>query len=157
MPSGTPRPASAAEIARNGHVAAMIRKYLQDNNLKIVQFAELIGFKDMEHKAQLYKWTGAKAVPGHMYRNKIAKLLGVRPEALLPHDGSEPLAIPPIDTLARSITLVPKKSGDVISFSADAEGMARLRLDATMPVVYAMQLLRTIMDAGIFKHAPSGE
>jgi hypothetical protein len=40
-------------------------------------------------------------------------------------------------------------AGDVLGFSVGTDGMARLRLDVTLPLDQAAPLLRVLLDAGV--------
>lgn len=136
MPSGTPRPATPDEVAKFGHIAALMRKYMTDHSLKGPQFAEAMGIKDMKNLAQLYKWLGSKAAPGHMYRKRVAKVLGVEPDFLRPRKPGEVTHLP---------ALTPVKAGDVLQFNINSEGMVRLKFDATLPASKGIPLLKIVL------------
>jgi hypothetical protein len=45
--------------------------------------------------------------------------------------------------------LAPARVGDVLSFVVSGDGMARIKLDATLPLATATPLFRMLLDAGI--------
>lgn len=148
MPSGKPVPATPEEMAKFGHIATLIRSYMEKHAMKAPAFAQLMGFKDIKHLSQIYKWGNAKAGPGPMYRGKLAKVLGCEPDYLKPHDAEYYRNNHPVTTMPSHTGRPRITDGPVLQFQASADGEARVRLDVTLPVAQAMPLLRILLDAG---------
>lgn len=151
MPSGTPKSATPEQIAKYGHTAALIRKYMEERNMRGPAFAEALGM-DVKHLAQLYKWMGAKAGPGPMYRKKVAKLLGVPVETIRIRNGSDATDLPSVIRKQNG-----KVAGDVLQFSINSEGQVRLRFDATLPASKGIPLLKIVLATAELMNGVDGE
>ena len=149
MPSGKSVPATPKEIAQWGHIATLLREYMEKHAMKPAGFAQVMGLKDITHLSQIYKWSNAKAGPGPMYRAKMAKVLGVDPDYLKRRDPGHPLFAPATQSGQPVVSRPRATDGPVLQFAASSDGEARIRLDVTMPVAQAMPLLRILLDAGI--------
>jgi transcriptional regulator with XRE-family HTH domain len=141
MPSGVPKPATAAQLAMYGHVATRLRAYLAERNIKPPKLADELGLKG---NAQLYKWLGGKAGMGPGFRRKLAKLMGCSPDDLRPREpgSKEPM-------LPATLAPVRKIASKVLEFDVTTDGDAHIKLDLTMPIATAMPFMRLLMDVGV--------
>lgn len=144
MPSGVKKPATAAQIAENGHIAARIRAYLGERGMGAEAFAKQVG---MSGNGGVYKWLNAKAAPGPKMRRKVATLLGCTPDELLPR---EPGRKEPMVVSGTTLPLSVRKAiSKVLEFDVTSDGEAHIKLDISMPVDKAMPFLRLLMDVGV--------
>lgn len=149
MPSGTPVKPTPEEVAKHGHIAAAIRKWLADHDARYPDLARELGWKNIRHLSQIYKWGGAKQAPGPMFRGKLAKVLGVEEDYLLPRKDGE-TRLPPVPNIPTAHPTYRKPDGGpVLQFAVAADGEARIRFDITLPIAQAMPLLRVLLDAGL--------
>jgi hypothetical protein len=146
--------ATPLQIARNGHIAILLRRQLDERQWSVPDLHERIGLK--RSSATVYHWLACAGAPGPKYARKLAKLLGVPEAEFVPKKlGQEQLpavlAAPGYPTVGPSKPAVrsPPPSGDVLSFHVDSDGMARLRLDVRLPLATAAPLLRVLLDAGV--------
>jgi hypothetical protein len=144
MPTGKPKTPTAAQIARYGRLAALLRQYADQHDLSPIQLAEALSLKGSRVNL-IYKWLGSKGGPGKMFRPRVAKLLGVSPDALYAHEGApgEALMLPVVAQGVQRRAALP----DPLQFTVTAEGQGRIRLDLTLPIAKAAPLLRQILDA----------
>jgi transcriptional regulator with XRE-family HTH domain len=117
-------PASPAQIARNGHVAALLRTQMAQRNWTARDFNARMGL-EVTHTS-IYVWLNAKGAPGPTTRPKVAKLLGVAEAQLMPRDAAR----------------------DPLVFRVTAGGEAHIRLDVTLPMEEGSVLLRMLLDMG---------
>jgi hypothetical protein len=134
-----------------GHAAATMRAALKAKGWTIPDFNQAMGRE--RGYAGAHVWFAGKGLPGPKHRDKVAKVLSVSAEDLKPRqhvevtlsDPSRSLAVIPAPTASQAA----RKSGDVLLFAVDAEGVARLRLDVALPIEKGAALLRMLLDAGI--------
>jgi transcriptional regulator with XRE-family HTH domain len=86
MTSAPGGPASPAQIARNGHIAALLRTQMAQRNWTARDFNARMGL-EVTHTS-IYVWLNAKGAPGPTTRPKVAKLLGVAEAQLMPRDAA---------------------------------------------------------------------
>lgn len=142
-------PPTARELAQYGHFAALLRKYLNDNNLTAPQFMQQIGAPD--GAAQIYKWIGAKGAPGAKYRTAVAKLLGVSENDVKKRSlqaPNLPAKMEIVDEPVRLSTQQRSHTRDVLLFSVGDDGQTRIKFDVTVPYASGVPLLRVLLDAG---------
>lgn len=143
MPSGHPKPVTAAQIAMYGHIAARVRAFVDERGWNAVRLTKELGLKG---DGPTYKWLASKAGPGPKSRVKLAKLMGIKPEELMKRLPGTPSPL----VMAAQQQLIPRKSvSDVLQFNVDSEGEARLRLDVKLPIEQGTSLLRILLDAGV--------
>jgi hypothetical protein len=97
--------------------------------------------------ATVYKWLSGKGGPAPKWRAKLAKVTGIlarKPGDPAPAPSQAVAVIP-----AAATKLAPARVGDVLSFVVSGDGMARIKLDATLPLATATPLFRMLLDAGI--------
>lgn len=138
-------PPTPAQVAVYGHIATAMRAYLAEHKLRPSDMNERLGLH--RTNTMIYGWINARAAPGPKHRTKLAKLLGIQPQDLLPREGAEILS----PAAARAIVkpTPTARSPDVLQFSVAADGEARIRLDIQLPVEQATPLLRMLLDAGL--------
>jgi transcriptional regulator with XRE-family HTH domain len=139
------KPATAAQVARNGQVAALLRAELDKRGWTPRRLNEAMG-KPASHTAS-YVWLSAKGAPAPKLAARLAKVLGVAVERLQPNTGA-PTQVASREPATATI-LAPKRAAEVLSFAVLDDGHARLRLDVVLPVTEAAPLLRLLLDAGI--------
>jgi hypothetical protein len=146
------RPPSAHELARYGHVAAAISGAMQAKGLTAASLGRLINPTSTNPAAIPHPWINGKGAPSRNARAKVAKVLGLAADAItpLPPDATpaEAAAVH-AGVPALAMAAVKARTPDVLTFTVEAGGMARLRLDVTLPVAAAVPLLRMILDAGL--------
>ena len=143
------------DIARRGNVAQAIRAAIEARQWTAGDLHEKLGMK--RGATMAYAWLAARAVPGPAIRKKVSKLLEIPEKDLLPQ------ALETAPALERERALVPiggearrfnKPTTDVLAFNVNSEGMARIRLDVSMPLENAPPLLRLLLDAGLVIRQP---
>jgi hypothetical protein len=148
------RTATRHEIASFGHIAAALRAWMKANKVTMPDFNERLG-KD-RGDAMAFKWINGFGAPGPTNRALVAKITGIPEAGLLPRRPGDPVpAIPPPAELVQrtasgAVWVAPKRSAaaEVLSFSAATDGMARVRLDVTLPMDDASALFRLLLDMG---------
>jgi transcriptional regulator with XRE-family HTH domain len=149
MPTGKASPATAIQIARYGHVAALLRAEMAKRDWGPAQFNEAM--KLGRSNTTIYQWLNCQGAPGPKLAPKVAKLLGVPVANLRANLGGTEVAV---SEPRRAVVLAPslpvgQRRAEVLSFVAMDDGNARIRLDATLPIAQAMPLLRMLLDAGM--------
>jgi transcriptional regulator with XRE-family HTH domain len=152
MASHAKRATSATpdQIARNGHIAAALRRYMAQRDWSPSDFNKFIG-KEPSHTG-IYMWLNAKGAPGPETAAKLSKKLGIpvsdlTPSGLVAVGGQKLIEGPASDlTSARASPARPTK---VLSFDLTSDGMARISFDTTIPAERAWPLLRMLSDAGL--------
>lgn len=141
MAIGKARSPTPAEVARFGHIAAAVRALMETRKWKPGDLNEALGVK--RENTAIYQVLNCRQAPGKAKAAKLAKLMGVAPQALRPRDGAEPVATSePVRTVVAT-SRVP----EVLSFQVLADGTARLRFDVVLPIEPAKSLLRILLDA----------
>jgi hypothetical protein len=150
------RPATRAEIAMFGHIAARLRAFLTERKMSIPEFAEALGLD--RGSATPYKWLGAHGGPAPKLRAILANVTGIPEAELVPRKPGDPAPAPSqaLAVVTSPAKLAPVRVGDVLSFAVAADGSARLRLDIVLPIASATPLLRMLLDAGIVFGDPGG-
>jgi transcriptional regulator with XRE-family HTH domain len=139
-----PVPATPLEIARYGHVAALLRAELEKRQWTPRQFNEAMG--EAQGHSSIYKWLAAKAAPSQPTAKKIGKVLGIPWLQLLKAEDATPgTAL----TLAPERGPAPVRPVELLHFSVLNDGTTRLRLDMTAPADRGVALLRLLIDAGM--------
>lgn len=141
MPAGVPKAATAAQLAKYGHVATLLRAYAQTHNSGAKEITKALG---LENNGQVYKWFAGKAGIGPKFRTKVAKMIGCSPDDLRMREVGEKLPIP-VQALMPTRKVVSK----LLEFDVNSDGEAHIKLDLTMPVPAAMPFLRLLMDVGV--------
>lgn len=146
----TARPATAAQIAMYGHVAARLRAALEKSQMTPSDFNRALGLE--RGHASIYNWLNAKAGIGAKRRPGVAKLLGIPEQDLLPRSSivsASSASIPVKAVVGAPVSPTLRRSAEVLSFSISDRGEARIKLDVTLPLTSATPLLRMLLDAGL--------
>ena len=148
-------PATPQQIAAYGHIAAALRDYLKRTGKDVGDLNKAIGVP--RGHTSVYHWLNGKGGPGPENRVKLAKLLGCQPDDLAAKVRGKAPDAPvagPVGKMLQQLQRPPAphpapRQGDVLAFTVQQDGTARIRLDATLPVATAMPLLRMLLDAGV--------
>lgn len=144
-PKATHTRVTPLQIAKYGHVAELLRREMLARGLTMVQLAKALNTTS----AAVSHWTRCQNGPGTKMRRNLAKLLGVEPAFLKAREVRELETEARANTKTLEITLRKQHIPDVLSFTVDAEGNARLRLDVILPIEHAAPLFRLLLDAGL--------
>jgi transcriptional regulator with XRE-family HTH domain len=139
-------PATPIQIARNGHIAALIRDYLKREGMSTAALGHKLGVSG----SAVSLWVHSKGAPREKFRPKLAKILGVGVERLLTPSPQTAIS-------TRVLTMKPQRQAEILGYSLDESGYARIRLDITLPQNLAAPLLRMILDAGIILPQTKGD
>ena len=143
------KPATRAEIAMYGHMAAALRAFLKQRDMAVPELSEALGLD--RKSATPYRWLSGKGGPAPALRAKLAKLTGIPETDLMPRKPGQPAPVPSqaVAVIPATKLAPPVRVGDVLSFVVSGDGMARIKLDATLPLATATPLFRMLLDAGI--------
>jgi transcriptional regulator with XRE-family HTH domain len=147
-------PATAYEIARNGHIAALIRSELAKRQWTVADLCRAMGLDSKS--TSVYPWIKGTSAPGANFRRMLVKAFGVEESELMPREvdaAPTPSALVPVSKVrVPPVALAAARSlaatGDLLAFTVGPDGTARLRLDVTLPTEQAVPLLRILLDAG---------
>jgi hypothetical protein len=143
-----PIPPTPLELARFGHVAATVRAALEAKGWGPPEFNQALGKERGD--AGCYKWIAGKGAPSPVNAQRIAKVLGVSISDLVAREvKAVTLAKAAITTTIPATPVAPVKRTEVLAFTVDDEGRARIKLDVSLPVADATPLLRMLLDAGL--------
>jgi transcriptional regulator with XRE-family HTH domain len=136
--------ATPDQIVRNGHISILIKTYLQREGIKPPDLSQKLGMD--RHRSNVYLWLAGKVAPAGKTRIKLAKILNVPEEQLMPNTSN----IAVITAPGRQ-ELLPKefKPREVLGFSVNSNGEATINLNVTMPLDQAQALFRIILDANL--------
>jgi hypothetical protein len=157
MPTGVyerKRPTSADQLARLGHIAAAISGAMKAKGITVADLGRALNSKAANPYGTVKYWLDCKGAPNGEMRKKLSKILGLPETALTALRGDatqrEAAAVHAlVPALGASLGPVKARTPDVLTFTVEAGGMARLRLDVSLPVAAAVPLLRMILDAGL--------
>lgn len=156
MRPGGGKPATAIQVAMFGHIAAAMRQALAAKGWKPADLNRAIGRP--RGAPHVYAYINGKGAPRADARKLIAKALDIPEAALIARKPGQPAPAPSqaVAVIPATTKLAPARVGDVLSFVVSGDGMARIKLDATLPLATATPLFRMLLDAGIvFGEAPS--
>jgi hypothetical protein len=159
------------------HIAALVRDYIEREKITVQQMAVRLGRDRLW--TGVYPWIGARSAPIGEGRTKLAELLGVDENVLLPKGepsahfrGSEMrvarkagppfverleqqlIEVQPPAAMPRAAPSVLPAVKDVLTYGVDSEGQATIRLAVRGPHSRMAALFRLLLDAGL---VPSGE
>lgn len=147
------------QLARYGHIAAFLREEMAKREWTASHLTQALELAPTS--TTVYTWLRGSGAPHPNMRARLAALFAVHESTFMgleiegPVKASAPAAPAPRKTPAPPV----RATQDVLSFSVDANGQARIRLDATLPLAVAAPLLRMLLDAGIVfgqEDAPAG-
>ena len=141
------KPATPEQVAKFGHFAATLRKWMKDHDVSIRELNEKLG--RAETNTAPYMWINAKMAPGPTLRPLLAKVTGIpgselMPRSMAPGPGKAVMILP----RQEPTPLVPV-ARNVLSFIVTNDNMATIKVDATLPLETATPLLRMLLDAGV--------
>jgi hypothetical protein len=137
------QPQTPEQITKFGHIAIALRKYLTKHSMKKVDLARAIdGFSS----AQVYNVVNGKHAPGPKLREKLSKATGI-PESELMANETTAVAVIPKGPVGKMLDQLQRT--DVLSFTVNGNGEARIKLDVTLPIETAKPLFRLLLDTGV--------
>lgn len=140
-------PATPAQLATYGHVAARLRAELEKREWKVGDFNEAMGAPRGHPNA--YNWVTGKTGLASSSRTKVAKVLKIPETELMPRSESGRVMTVVSAPIFPSVVPAVRKVSEVLGFSVTDAGEARIRLDVTLPLAAATPLLRMLLDAGL--------
>ena len=148
-------PATPEQVLIYGHIAATIRQCMEARSWKMADLNVAIGRKPDNTLG--YVWINAKGAPSPVMRAKLALALNV-PESDLTVRNTDGGEMVKAERIPRGEALPPPPvHKDVLTFSINTEGQARIRFDFTMAAAKGAALLRILMDAGLALGTPDTE
>ena len=147
---GKPLPATPEQIARFGHVAAVLRKYMAEQNINTTELNKQLGYVGSNPGA--YKWLASKGGPSPKARAKVTALTGIPESELTPRAWLER---PALGSRVHRVILpheeppVICETRDLLQFNVDSNGIATIKLTAKLKLEDAMPLIQAIVQAGI--------
>jgi transcriptional regulator with XRE-family HTH domain len=144
------------QLARYGHIAAFLREEMAKREWTASHLTQALELAPTS--TTVYTWLRGSGAPHPNMRARLAALFAVHESTFMAREIAGPVkatAAPVVTAPARPV----RATQDVLSFSVDANGQARLRLEATLPLAVAAPLLRMLLDAGIVfgqEDAPAG-
>lgn len=138
------RTATPEQIARNGHVAALLRQRMNEMHWQPKDLNAAL--KLSGGHPTVYSWLSAESAPGSQYREKLAKIFKMPPENFMPRplNNAERTEI-----VAHSATVLAPAPKNVLTLAINNQGEARIQLDVLLPAQQAMALARSLFDFGI--------
>jgi hypothetical protein len=143
------------QIAMFGHIASRLRGFLAERKWKVADLNAALGRKRGD--ANAFSWVNGKGAPGDEMRATLAKLTGISEADLRMRprpDGAARERLPAAVDRTPRVAPARPLGGDVLGFVVSPDGMARLRLDVTLPLAVATPLLRMLLDAGVVFAVP---
>ena len=137
------RTATPEQIARNGHVAALLRQRMNEIQWQPKDLNAALKLADGH--PTVYSWLSAENAPGPEYREKLAKIFKTPPENFMPRPLNKTERTEIVST-AVAIAPTPK---NVLTLAINNQGEARIQLDVLLPAQQAMALARSLFDFGI--------
>lgn len=134
------------QIAMFGHIATALRAVMQKHHWSVGDMHERLGME--RRSTTLYGHLACRAAPGPELRDKMAKVFHIPETELMKRDLVTGQSVVTVSEPRQHI-MKPMSPLPVLSFTVDASGMARIKLDAAMSLAAASPLLRILLDAGI--------
>jgi transcriptional regulator with XRE-family HTH domain len=142
-------------VARCGHIVVFLRNQMAKRQWSIQNLAEALGLP--RNSTSPYPWIKGTSAPGATMRHKLAELFEVPVATFMARDPGEHLPVHapgtftppgPVGKMLHELQR-PVKPTEVLAFSVSADGIARIRLDVSLPLATATPLLRMLLDAGL--------
>ena len=137
------RTATPEQIARNGHVAALLRKRMNEMQWQPKDINAAL--KLSAGHPTVYSWLSSEAAPGPKYREKLAKIFKMPPENFMPR----PLNTTERTEIVSTAVAIAPAPKNVLTLAINNQGEARIQLDVLLPAQQAMALARSLFDFGI--------
>lgn len=128
-------------IATYGHIAARVRAELTRRNMTVRQLNLALGVR--VDSSMPYMWMTCRSAPNPTMRGKLAKILAIPETELMKREGGQQAPVPAV------IEPRAQRPAEVLAFTINNAGEARIRLDTSLPVERAMPLVRMLLDAGL--------
>lgn len=146
-----PIPATAQEILRNGHIMVRLREELAKREWMPADLSERVsGTRD---GVVVYRWLAGKGAPSPEFRFKLVKLFGGSVDDYAPRDPNAIVPEPPHAVMTINGPVPPKRihraAAEVFAFTVNEHGMARIKLDVTLPMHKAKPLFNTLLQSGL--------
>jgi len=136
-----------------GEIAASLREWCKTNKKTARDINAIVG-KPASYSAG-FQWLNGKGAPSKYNRVLLSKATGISEAKLMRREYSEDVTIEkPI--IQNVVSAFPGKIADVMSFTVNNNGEARIKLDVTLPIDQAMPLFRIILDTGILMESNNG-
>src|SRR5215831_9016904 len=144
----SPRPATPAQVAMYGHVAAKLRAFLAEKNMKVRDLN--LAMSRPPSFTPTYSWVQAKGAPGKKLRPLVSRVTGIPVRDLI----SRRIGDAPVEPEVLRPVPQPRATGNagpshVLAFTVDNEGAARIRVEITLTAVQGVNLLPLLLDAGL--------
>lgn len=159
-----PRHASTLQIASYGTAAGKMREAMSRLGIKQVDLGKFLNPKSKNPAAVCTNFLNAKSQVPMKFRAKLAKKLELQPADLRP----DPVGEAPT---SKALVVMPKRGAgrprfvtkDAIEEAASSplifevmpNGMARIRVDAVMPLEHGKELFTAFMANGLFSTPPT--
>jgi transcriptional regulator with XRE-family HTH domain len=137
---------SPEQIAMYGHIAAALRAVMHKHHWSVPDFHEQLGMG--RSNTTLYGYLRCAGQPSASVRAVLMKKFGIPETELMKRDLVTSQSVVTVSEPRQHI-MKPMSPLPVLSFTVDASGMARIKLDAAMSLAAASPLLRILLDAGI--------
>ncbi len=140
------KPQTPEQIIVYGEVATSLREWCKTNGKGPRDINAIIG-KRPSYSAG-YQYLSGKNAPSKYNRVLLAKATGIPEEKLTKRKSFDRVTIEkPI--IQNVVTAFSSKNADILSFTVNNNGEARIKLDVTLPMHQAVPLFRIMLDAGI--------
>jgi transcriptional regulator with XRE-family HTH domain len=140
---------------RFGHISAILRSAMKTNDWSTKELAERIGVTGVNPSATVSNWIRGVGPPSGKNRKKLAALLHVPEEELLPRDpNTKPPPPSPNSSFERESNVIRKAHGNskatdqALQFSINKDGTARIAIDRTTSRQRGIKLLQMLLEAG---------
>ena len=144
------------DVARCGHIVVLLRNEMTKREWSPPDLAKALGLR--QGSTSIYPWIKGTSAPSIKMRVKLGALFKVPPETFEARDPGEHLPVHapgtfgPVGKMLGEIqrpTVAPAmRIHEVLSFTINNDGTARIKLDASLPVATATPLLRILLDSG---------
>lgn len=174
-----PRPSiapSPEELARFGHIAAVLRAYCRHFDMSVADFQQYV-LRERRTATAVYPWLAARAAPSEARRLVICAGTGITPLHLCERDPDDPRPVPqpdpaafrlpigwagrprlfkpalqlpaPAEAPAELLSPPAPPEPDPLEFQAHADGTATIRVHKRLPIEHATKLFRVLLDSGV--------
>lgn len=142
------------QLLRNGHIALRLREELAKRGWKAPDLSERVG--SSRDGVVAYRWLSGKGAPSPKLAAKLVSIFGGAVEDFLPRnlDGETLAVTQPLIMDAAPVKRIHRAAAEVFAFTVDEHGMARIKLDARLPLSKARPLFTTLLQSGLL---PEGD
>lgn len=140
--------ASPQQILRNGHVAARLREELAKRDWKAPDLSAAVG--SARDGVVAYRWLSGKGAPSPKLAEKLVNLFGGTIADFLPRNPdaahAELITLGAAPTPARRVH---RPAAEVFAFTVNEHGVARIKLDVSLPLAKARPLFTQLLQTGL--------